>query len=186
MGADLEHPSEPHCFSKHLSLLPCGCCILLRSISLLETIHVCVSNAKDGPYNLFPLKHILWVPVRCGNICVCDCFLKASSLEIGGASLCNSLVVILKVITDKNKLAALLLNNLWLSDCAVITLLKNGRAPVILNWRCQNWKSHYTFPGFQHSFCFSFLTMINPQCTPWWVQDTQPRNALHFFMTAAP
>lgn len=179
--------SKPHCCSKHLSFLPCDCCILLKSISLLKTIHVCVSNAKDGPYNLFAPKNILLVSVRCGNIYVsCDCFLKASFLEIGGASLCNSLVVILEVVTDKNELPALLLNNLWLSECAVIALLKNERAPVILPWRCQNWKSHCTFSVFQHSFYFSFLTMINHQCSPWWVQDTQLRNALHFLMTATP
>lgn len=74
-----------------------------------------------------------------------------------------------------------MLNNLWLSECALIALLKNKRASVILHWRWQNWKSHYTFP-----FSFSFSTLINPQCTPWWVQDTWPRNALHFLMTTAP
>lgn len=105
------------------------------------------------------------MPVRCGNIYVWGCFLKVSSLEIGGASLCNSLVMILEVITDENKLTALLLNNLWLSECAVIALLKNERAPVILHWRCQNWKYHYTFPVFQHSFSFSFLTIIYLQYT---------------------
>lgn len=99
------------------------------------------------------------------KIFICLRLLSKGFFRNRGASVCNSLVMILKVITDENKLTALLLKNLWLSECAVIALLKNERAPVILHWRCQNWKYHYTFPVFQHSFSFSFLLIINLQCT---------------------
>lgn len=85
------------------------------------------------------------------------------SLEIGGAFPCNSVVMILKGKADENKLTALLLNDLWLNECAVIAFLKNERAPVILHWKMPKLPVSLYILSFSTSFSVFFLTLINPQ-----------------------